>query len=400
MMKVKYLLLSLMGATALSASAQQTTPDAQNQLAGHKTAFDRSAGHWFLTIQGGVSAQFLETNEEQEILKRLHVMPTLSLGKWHNPYFATRLQLLGGPTPTYFKDAAGVVQTVNTATLGGHFDFMLDLVNYFASYKPKRVFHLTPWVGLGYNYKYYNAFNEAADIIKFNGPNRHSATANAGLMMGFRLGKRVDLVIEGQAVYNNLNLIKQEIDYKATTEPYYSTYAYNGLLGVVTAGLNFNLGRVAWETVTPMDMDLINDLNGQINKLRAENAELSKRPVSCPECPDAVEPVVTNDNILGDKAIVFKFNSHKISKDQMIILQDIANFVKENDKNIAVIGFSDVTGDSNYNMQLSERRAKAVATALTDQFGVPSDKISVEWQGESEQFENRAWNRVVIVRSK
>ncbi|MDY3101898.1 MAG: OmpA family protein, partial [Porphyromonas sp.] len=95
-MKVKYLLLSLMGAMALSASAQTTAPEDQNQLPARKTAFDRSAGHWFITLQGGVSAQFLEGNQAQDFVKRLHVMPTLSIGKWHNPYFATRLQLMAG----------------------------------------------------------------------------------------------------------------------------------------------------------------------------------------------------------------------------------------------------------------------------------------------------------------
>ena len=178
--------------------------------------------------------------------------------------------------------------------------------------------------------------------------------------------------------------------------------AYNGLLGVVTAGLNFNLGKVEWEPVTPMDMDLINDLNSQINSLRAENAELAKRPISCPECPEVVvaAPEIKVVAGLSEKAITFKFDSDKLTPNQEIVLHEIAKFVKENNQPIAVIGFADVTGNADYNLALSERRAKAVANILTSQYGVPSDMINVEWQGETEQFDTRAWNRVVIVRSK
>ena len=399
-MKVKYLLLSLMGAMALSASAQTTAPE--NQLPARKTAFDRSGGHWFITLQGGVSAQFLEANEAQDIVKRLHVMPTLSIGKWHNPYFATRLQLMAGPTPTYYKNAAGDIVTNNTAMAGAFFDFMFDVVNYYSKYNAKRVFHLVPFAGVGYNFKYYNEFKDFSSFFSMSKPYRHSVAANVGAQMAFRLGKRVDFVLEAQAIYNNLNIVKKDFDYADASATYMpvGVKAYNGLLGVVTAGLNFNLGKVEWETVTPMDMDLINDLNGQINSLRAENAELAKRPVSCPECPEVVAPETKVVAGLSEKAITFKFDSDKLTPNQEIVLYEIAKFVKESNQPITVIGFADVTGNANYNLALSERRAKAVANILTTQYDVPSDMINVEWQGETEQFDTRAWNRVVIVRSK
>ena len=399
-MKVKYLLLSLMGAMALSASAQTTAPE--NHLPARKTAFDRSGGHWFITLQGGVSAQFLEGNEAQDIVKRLHVMPTLSIGKWHNPYFATRLQLMAGPTPTYYKNAANDIVTNNTAMAGAFFDFMFDVVNYYSKYNAKRVFHLVPFAGVGYNFKYYNEFKDFSSFFSMSEPYRHSVAANVGAQMAFRLGKRVDFVLEAQAIYNNLNIVKKDFDYADASATYMpvGVKAYNGLLGVVTAGLNFNLGKVEWETVTPMDMDLINDLNGQINSLRAENAELAKRPVSCPECPEVVAPETKVVAGLSEKAITFKFDSDKLTPNQEIVLYEIAKFVKESNQPITVIGFADVTGNANYNLALSERRAKAVANILTTQYDVPSDMINVEWQGETEQFDTRAWNRVVIVRSK
>ena len=409
-MKVKYLLLSLMGALALSASAQQ--PEAtESQLPANRTAFEQSNGHWFISVQGGVGAQFFGANpggkngvEFGEYMKHCivdmregavvgNIVPALSVGKWHNPYFATRLQLQGAYMPTVFNTTNGY-DYLKTLFIGGHFDFMFDVVNYFAAYNPNRVFHFIPFAGLGYQFKFHGKFHE---------PYRHSATANAGLIFSFRLGKRVDLFLEAQGVYSNLNFTQRDVDFKGEAKEDYlkGTGAYNGLAAIASIGLNFNLGETDWKVVTPMDYELINDLNRQINSLKAENAELSKRPVSCPECPEVApaEEIVTSATI-SDKAILFKFDSDVIAPNQDLQLSEIARLVKENNIAVLVIGYADTTGNTEYNMGLSERRAKAVADALVNTYGVDSNLVTTEWQGETEQFTPKAWNRVVIVRSK
>ncbi len=404
-MKVKYLLLSLMGVLALSASAQNTTtPEAQNQKAARKTVFRRSAGHWFLTLQGGASAQFLSSNETQNILKRVRVMPTISLGQWHTPYFATRLQVLGGPTPTFYKDQSGEVQTVHSATLGAHFDFMFDIVNFFAKYRENRVFHLTPWVGLGYNYKYKSDFSkfDVDHMFGFNkATDRHTLTANVGITMNLHLAKYFDLVLEAQAAHTNMNLIKKiwdnDYEYTSYTD---NQHRYNGLLGVVSAGIQFNMGEQEFEIVTPMDMNMIRDLNQQINILRTENIELSKRPVSCPECPEIKEPQEVKEMILGHQWIYFEFDKSRITKDQMLRVKEVADYINITGKSVRLIAYCDVRGTVNYNIGLAERRARSVAKALTEKFGISSDKISIEWRGKTDQFETYALNRVVIVTSK
>ena len=53
--------------------------------------------------------------------------------------------------------------------------------------------------------------------------------------------------------------------------------------------------------------------------------------------------------------------------------------------------------------QLAEKRAKEVARLLTEQYNVPSDKITIEYKDASEAAYDKAseaWNRVVIIRSK
>ena len=388
-MKVKFFLTSLLlGVTTLTLSAQETAAPQAGTKPVYKTTFERgtAADHWFLTLQGGVGTQFLCCNDAKPFMDRLQMSYSLSLGKYHTPSFATRLNLVGAQAHTYYK-MGDELKNYETSFVGAHYDFMFDIVNHFSRYNAKRVFHIIPFAGVGYNMKFNKAFEDL----------HHTAAIDAGLQLQFRLGRRADLVIEGKAIYNNFNF-----DYsRCPKAKAWNPYAYNGLYGALTAGLNFRMGGVEWTEVVPMDYALINDLNSQISSLRAENAELSKRPVSCPECPEQLAQPAKTTEVMSDKTILFKFDSSRIDKNQMITLYNVSEYVKENNTPILVIGYTDTTGDANYNLGLSERRAKAVTDALINDFGVSADMITTQWEGATDTlFDTKAWNRVVIIRSK
>ena len=345
-MKVKLFLISLLlGVTTLTLSAQETVAPQAGTKPVYKTTFERgtAADHWFLTLQGGVGAQFLEGNEEKPFGDRLQMSYSLSLGKYYTPSFATRLNLVGAQAHTYYM-VGNDLMNYETSFVGAHYDFMFDIVNHFSRYNAKRVFHIIPFVGMGYNMKFNKSFEDL----------HHTAAVDAGLQLQFRLGRRVDLVIEGKAIYNNFNFDYSDCPKANAWNP----NAYNGLYGALTGGLNFRMGGVEWTEVVPMDYALINDLNSQISSLRAENAELSKRPVSCPECPELTAQATTRE-VMSDKTILFKFDSSRIDKNQMITLYNVSEYVKESNTPILVIGYTDTTGDATYNLGLSERRAKA-----------------------------------------
>lgn len=394
-MKVKFFLISLLlGVTTLTLSAQETAAPQAGTKPVYKTTFEHgtAADHWFLTLQGGVGAQFLGDNEEKPFMDRLQMSYSLSLGKYHTPSFATRLNLVGAQAHTYYKDG-NALKNYETSFVGAHYDFMFDIVNHFSRYNAKRVFHIIPFAGVGYNMKFNKAFEDL----------HHTAAIDAGLQLQFRLGRRADLVIEGKAIYNNFNFDYSRCPKAKAWNPHPVTREsiYNGLYGALTGGLNFRMGGVEWTEVVPMDYNLINDLNSQISSLRAENAELSKRPVSCPECPElAAQPAKTAE-VMSDKTILFKFDSSRIDKNQMITLYNVSEYVKAHNTPILVIGYTDTTGNAQYNLGLSERRAKAVAKALVNDFGVSADMITTQWEGATDKlFDTKAWNRVVIIRSK
>jgi outer membrane protein 40 len=397
-MKAKVLMLALMGSFALSLGAQAQQEVATPNKSGHKTVFNRDRGcdHWFLEFQGGVGMlPFGEANNKASLTDRIYPIVQLGLGQWHEPWFATRVQLGGWNMKGFVMDAAGANQAYNNLFAVAHYDFMFDVVNYFAKYNAKRVFHLVPYVGLGAGYKHHTttggAFGDVFDATKRVAgatTNDFGGVVDAGVIFKFRLGRRVDLNLEAQMLATKTNMMgtswkKQGADFMA----------------FATAGLGFNLGKPEWDVLTPMDWALVNDLNGQINNLRAENAELAKRPASCPECPE-VEPTQTTEvKTVVSNVVYFRIASAKIDQNQYINIYNTARYALENNSKIYVVGYADeATGNPSINMTLSERRAKAVAKALVEKYGVSEDMIEVDFKGDTVQpYETNEWNRVVIM---
>ena len=233
---------------------------------------------------------------------------------------------------------------------------------------------MIPWVGFGYAQRFENQGYARTE----------SPTLNAGILTAFRLSKRVDLNVEVQG-----SLLNEQFNRV-------NMFHLTDGIAQLSAGLTFKLGKTDFEVLEPMDYALLNDLNNQINSLRAANDELSKRPESCPECEEVVTNVVNN---YVDNVVYFRLNSSKIDKNQQINIYNTAEFMKSNNAPIKVIGFADKnTGTSKYNMGLSEKRAKAVAKELIEKYGVNSNQISIEWRGSDEQpYSENNWNRVVIM---
>lgn len=390
-MKAKVFMLSLVVAlTALVAQAQEA-PQVDNRPA-YKTEFEQDpAAHWFIELHGGGAMLPFgnRANGDAEFVNRISPIASLSFGRWHSPYFATRLR--GYAWNIYsFDKLAGAKEVTRYQNVFGaaSLEFMFDLVNYFAPYKESRVFHIVPFVGLGGQMKFYSADDKSGN--KLGEENDISGLLNGGLALKFRLGKRVDLNLEGQMMVSKTNFQGTQTVHQPAD-----------VVALVSAGLTFKLGRVAFQPVTPMDYNLVNDLNSQISSLRAENAELSKRPVSCPECPEVVAPVARETPVV-ENVVAFRIGSAKIDRNQMINVYNSAEAAKANGGKIYIVGYADEqTGSAKINMSLSQRRAEAVQKALIDNYGVNPSDIIIDYKGDTVQpFATNEWNRVAIINIK
>lgn len=123
----------------------------------------------------------------------------------------------------------------------------------------------------------------------------------------------------------------------------------------------------------------------------------------CPNTPDGA--TVTDDGCAVKivlQNIQFGLNSHRISGETDSVIEKVATSLKMRSdiKSVEIVGHTDSSGAADYNLALSEKRAKAVADALIAK-GVDGALISTKGMGESSPMadnktpEGRASNRRV-----
>jgi len=84
--------------------------------------------------------------------------------------------------------------------------------------------------------------------------------------------------------------------------------------------------------------------------------------------------------------VMFGYDSATLTPEGQAAIRQLYNspgLQPANEKSTVVVGYSDRTGATDYNQQLSARRAQAVADELVS-LGIPAQNISAEGRGESE----------------
>lgn len=379
MKKVSLLLcLALAGVTTASAQVVQ----GESREAGRKATFERNGfwDNWFVGAGAGASMYFGPSDQHADFLDRLTVNPMVQVGKWFNPYLGVRAALQGGRIHTFSGNEGQNMYSMTHLNL--HADFMFNVTNYFMSYKENRVYNFIPTVGIGFDHRGEGAYFQNRG---FNGP-----TFNASLLNTFRITDRLSAFAEVGGFFVENRFDKGPLGKRH----------WNGVMNG-TAGLILKVGKVGFNEAVLMDEGLINDLNGQINKLRQENDDLRNRKPNCPpapKCPEVAAPQATEGTYVPN-VVFFRLGSAAIDQNQQISIYNTAEYLKANpDAKVKIVGYADKkTGSAAFNMKLSEKRAKTVANELIKQYKITSDRVSTEWKGSSEQpYKENAWNRVAI----
>ncbi|WP_418892695.1 OmpA family protein [Limibacterium fermenti] len=375
----KFSLLLISALVAFSISAQEV------QNVSHGTVYlkNKASDNWFLGLGGGVNTYNMKKFDN--LGDRLGWQGQISLGRWNSPVWGGRLVIdAGEPVTNYETDA-------KVKWAGAHLDLLYNFTNAVLPYNPERVYSFIPYLGVGYAYGMNEWFKKPnADNDLFKGQNQ-SLTYNIGIINNFRLGRNVSLFLEV-----GYRLFQESFDNSATPA---GDYEYDGMLSVL-GGIQFGLGgKQEFTSAELLDYNLINDLNSQINRLRSENEQLRQRPESCPECPEVAPQPVAEESVYVPNVVFFRINSFKIDKGQQVSVYNTAEYLKANtDAKVNIVAYADKqTGTPEYNWSLSEKRAKAVADALINEYGIDSSRISVDWKGDTVQpYAENDWNRVAI----
>lgn len=387
--------------------------------------------NWFITLQGGAQMLFGDHNKQMDFKDRITPAATVAFGKWFTPSIAVRARFTGwelngvsgwsdhslkNPNDNYnnyqgfivdavMRDGhiAGKVNQAATKRHGAYdlydtkmqylnssVEVLFDLCNLFGGYQEQRVFHLMPYIGVGWGHSFNNPVSlEGGKMVEKN--KTDEATINGGLIAAFRLSDALWLHLSGDAFYANDR--------------------FDGQLGgrwgegvlQTQLGLTYNIPNRGWNrshtTIITYNEEMLNTLRNRVNELQRANEvlrdELANQPATAVE--EAKETIIA-----GPLLVTFVIDKWDLSNKDKVNLGYLAEAMRrEPDAKFVIAGYADRgTGTSKRNQFLSEQRSKVVIDFLVNEQGISRDRLIRESNGGVENmfYDDPRCSRAVISR--
>lgn len=122
------------------------------------------------------------------------------------------------------------------------------------------------------------------------------------------------------------------------------------------------------------------------SEVRVFDPSATSRSERIDDLAESVGATIEGDTaeITLEESILFEFGSDELRDDAAPVLDDVAELLGElAAEDIDVTGHTDSIGDDDFNLDLSQRRADAVAAALIER-GVEHETVDTDGRGEAE----------------
>lgn len=340
---------------------------------GDRSEFNR---HWYLQVQAGAAYTLGETSFGDLVSPAA----ALSAGYRFSPVWGLRFGLSGWQARGAWASPAS---PYDYNFLQGNVEATLDLANLFGRFNPTRTVNPYLFAGVGLNYAFNNdeavALNDAGYTMdNIWSDSKAFAVGRMGVGVNFRVSNRVQLSLEV-----NANILSDKFNSKKAGNV---DWHFNAL-----AGLSIRLGKSHRKAAAPAAVPAT-------PVKPAEPAETPQEPETqpAPEQP-APTPAVEKPQPLREN-IFFRIGKTNIREEEQPKIRSLVDYLKKNTAaTVRITGYADAaTGSQRRNLQLSEQRARNVSDAL-QQAGIPADRISIDYKGDTEQpFSTAVENRVSI----
>ena len=339
--------------------------------------------NWFIQVGGEWNAWYSGQEHGNGLSKspfkgfRSNPGAAVAIGKWFTPGLGLRTKLQG-----IWGKQVNESEATSTSNkywiLNEH--ILFNLSNMLCGYNPNRVWNFIPFAGGGVGRSMTNNF--------------YAMGLSAGILNQFNVSRKVAINLE--LGWNRYEGDVDGNDMLSNDNRGWDSHD-NNLYAEV--GLTFNLGKASWDKTPDVDaikalsQSQIDALNAQLNDANAENARLKKLLAEKPKAAPAVKELITTP-----VSVFFNINKTNIaSKKDLVNVQAIAKYAKENNSKLMVNGYADsATGKPAHNQWLSEQRAATVADELV-KMGISRDNITTKGNGGVDELSPVSFNRRATV---
>ena len=371
----------------------------------------------FLLGQLGISHSMSENTRFGRFFDNEKLSFNVGIGKWLYPSFGVRVT--AGLHPQVGR-AEWSISDAYPETFGnytynmfsGYIDGLVNFTNILLKYKEDRVFNLVGIIGFGYNHVF--GFDKTKCAImheglaridgkyvqRYNNPEASAKDRIIGYDVDTSSGNyfAAHIGLQGRWKVSNAWDIIGEVTFNGTDDKY-NGHEYDRVYDTyfdVLVGAQFHLkdchGRRRFHYVKNLSATVLDRLAKMQDD---ENERLNEANMAIPEI---FEKIRFNEAL--QTTVSFYVDRYYITDAQKKNIKSVATFLATHpDINLIVTGYADIeTAYPAYNLRLSQKRAQAVYDMLVNDFHVPTNRLRIDYKGDTVQpyASVNEWNRAVI----